>query len=93
MLKSIVIFMGMIGFLMGAELEIRTTTMGTVGEVKQIRVSYIKGTDIKHGREAWYDESGRLLHQMHYINGRKEGREMQYSQDGEVLYDANYKKQ
>ena len=34
MLKSIVIFMGMIGFLMGVELEIRTTTMGTVGEVK-----------------------------------------------------------
>ena len=73
MLKSIVIFMGMIGFLMGVELEIRTTTMGTVGEVKQIRVSYIKGTDIKHGREAWYDESGHLLHQMVKSSARQSG--------------------
>ena len=71
MLRNIVIFMGMMSYLLATELEIRTTTMGTVGEVKQMRVSYIKGTDIKHGREAWYDEEGHLLHQMHYVNGRK----------------------
>lgn len=91
MLRYIIICLGIIGVSAGIELEQRTITKKTAGEVIQGKISYIKGTDIKHGREAWYNEDGHLTEQMHFVNGRKEGREIKYSKEGEVIYDANYK--
>lgn len=91
MRKGIIALMSMMSVLIGVELEVRSTTIGDVGDTKQMRVSYIKGTEIKQGRSAVYDEDGHLLEQSHYINGRKEGREMKYSAEGDVLLDANYK--
>ena len=81
MLKYLIVYIGLLSVCVGIELEVRTITKTTAGEVIQGKVSYIKGTEIKHGREAWYNDEGHLLHQMHFINGRKEGRELKYSEE------------
>ncbi|WP_300856119.1 hypothetical protein [uncultured Helicobacter sp.] len=91
MLRYIIMCLGLASVCVGIDLEIRTITKNTAGEILQGKISYIKGTEIKHGREAWYDKDGHLIEQMHFINGRKEGRELKYSHEGEVIYDANYK--
>lgn len=93
-LRGLLLTLGFVGFMFGVELEIRDNAANETSEIEYAqrgRISYIKGTDIKHGREAWYNRDGQLLLQMHYINGRKEGREMRYTNEGELIYDANYK--
>lgn len=69
----------------GLDTEVRTTSVGAIGQEKIHKVSYKKGTDIKHGKAFWLDTKGNVLQVTNYNNGKKDGEEIFYNDDSEEI--------